>query len=120
MQSHIFPFESELQNESPTPPVLAVSERLARYGADALTVEEHLALLVGGEILAAHMLKYFGSILALARFVVRAPQVPSQAQGRIINRRSPRFCLRRSKTSSHPTSGPAGDGLFRLLRHAHV
>jgi RadC-like JAB domain len=40
---------------------------LARYGADALTVEEHLALLVGGEILAAQMLKYFGSILALSR-----------------------------------------------------
>jgi DNA repair protein RadC len=67
MQSHIFPFESDLQNKSPTPPVLTVSERLARYGADALTVEEHLALLVGGEILAAHMLKYFGSILALSR-----------------------------------------------------
>jgi DNA repair protein RadC len=47
--------------------MLTVSERLARSGADALTVEEHLAFLVGGEILAAQMLKYFGSILALSR-----------------------------------------------------
>jgi DNA repair protein RadC len=59
MQSHIFLFETEQYSTKPGS-TLTVSERLERYGADALTVEEHLALLVGCEILAAKLLKHFG------------------------------------------------------------
>jgi DNA repair protein RadC len=73
MAQHIFPFESELQNNSlqaaPSSPSLspAVSEKLARYGSSALSGVEHLTLLLGKEELALTLIRYFGSIKALSR-----------------------------------------------------
>jgi DNA repair protein RadC len=70
MQSHIFLFETEQYSTKPEP-ILTVSERLARFGADAFTVPEHLSLLVGSEPIATDLLKHFGSLLALSRASVR-------------------------------------------------
>jgi DNA repair protein RadC len=73
MQSHIFPFESELQNNfpeaAPSSPSLSptVSEKLALYGSSALSGVEHLTLLVGKEAMAAALILHFGSIKALSR-----------------------------------------------------
>jgi hypothetical protein len=53
MTQHIFSFESELQNNqaevAPSSPnfSLSVSEKLSRYGVNALSDVEHLGLLVG-------------------------------------------------------------------------
>jgi DNA repair protein RadC len=72
MQSHIFPFESELQNNFPeaasSSPSLSptVSEKLALYGSSALSGVEHLTLLVGKEAIAAALIRHFGSIKALS------------------------------------------------------
>jgi DNA repair protein RadC len=48
MQQHIFQFESEPQNDSEAAskasPSFTISEKLERYGTNALSVEEHLAL----------------------------------------------------------------------------
>jgi hypothetical protein len=58
MSQHIFSFESELQNNqaevAPSSPnfSLSVSEKLSRYGVNALSDVEHLGLLVGKETLA--------------------------------------------------------------------
>ena len=55
MTQHIFPFESELQNDfpeaAPSSPSLSprVSEKLALYGSSGLSAMEHLTLLVGNE-----------------------------------------------------------------------
>jgi len=73
MQGHIFPFESELQNNfpeaAPSSPSLSptVSEKLALYGSSALSGVEHLTLLVGKEAIAAALIRHFGSIKALSR-----------------------------------------------------
>ena len=73
MTQHIFSFESELQNNraevAPSSPnfSLSVSEKLARYGVDALSDVEHLGLLVGKEMLAARLLAHFGSLKTLAK-----------------------------------------------------
>ena len=73
MTQHIFSFESELQNNqtevAPSSPnfSLSVSEKLARYGVNALSDVEHLGLLVGKETLAARLLAHFGSLKALAK-----------------------------------------------------
>jgi DNA repair protein RadC len=73
MTQHTFPFESELQNSqnevaSSSPNFsLSVSEKLARYGVNALSDIEHLGLLVGKETLAARLLKHFGSLKALTK-----------------------------------------------------
>src|SRR6266567_7580756 len=73
MTQHIFPFESELQNNrnevAPSSPnfSLSVSEKLSRYGVNALSDVEHLGLLVGKETLAARLLKHFGSLKALTK-----------------------------------------------------
>jgi DNA repair protein RadC len=73
MTQHIFPFESELQNNqtevAPSSPnfSLSVSEKLSRYGVNALSDIEHLGLLVGKETLAARLLAHFGSLNSLAK-----------------------------------------------------
>ena len=73
MTQHIFPFESELQNNSPeaapSSPSLSptVSEKLARYGSSALSGAEHLTLLVGKEEIACALIRHFGSMKALSR-----------------------------------------------------
>jgi len=73
MSQHIFSFESELQNNqaevAPSSPnfSLSVSEKLSRYGINALSDVEHLGLLVGKETLAARLLKHFGSLKALTK-----------------------------------------------------
>jgi len=73
MTQHIFSFESELQNNqsevAPSSPnfSLSVSEKLSRYGVNALSDVEHLGLLVGKETLAARLLAHFGSLKALAK-----------------------------------------------------
>jgi DNA repair protein RadC len=73
MTQHIFSFESELQNNqnevAPSSPnfSLSVSEKLARYGVNALSDIEHLGLLVGKETLAARLLNHFGSLKALTK-----------------------------------------------------
>jgi DNA repair protein RadC len=73
MTQHIFSFESELQNNQaevapPSPNFsLSVSEKLSRYGVNALSDVEHLGLLVGKEALAARLLKHFGSLNALTK-----------------------------------------------------
>jgi len=73
MTQHIFSFESELQNNqnevAPSSPnfSLSVSEKLSRYGVNALSDVEHLGLLVGKETLAARLLKHFGSLKALTK-----------------------------------------------------
>jgi hypothetical protein len=73
MTQHIFSFESELQNNqsevAPSSPnfSLSVSEKLSRYGANALSDVEHLGLLVGKEALAARLLAHFGSLKTLAK-----------------------------------------------------
>jgi DNA repair protein RadC len=73
MTQHIFSFESELQNNqsevAPSSPnfSLSVSEKLSRYGANALSDVEHMGLLVGKEALAARLLAHFGSLKTLAK-----------------------------------------------------
>jgi DNA repair protein RadC len=73
MPQHIFPFESELQNNSkaaaPSSPSLSptVSEKLALYGSSALSGLEHLTLLVGKEEIAFALIRHFGSMKALSR-----------------------------------------------------
>jgi DNA repair protein RadC len=73
MTQHIFSFESELQNNqnevAPSSPnfSLSVSEKLSRYGVNALSDVEHLGLLVGKETLAARLLNHFGSLKALTK-----------------------------------------------------
>jgi DNA repair protein RadC len=73
MAQHIFPFESELQNNSPeaAPPSRSlsptVSEKLALYGSSALSGLEHLTLLVGKEEIASALIRHFGSMRALSR-----------------------------------------------------
>jgi hypothetical protein len=73
MQSHIFPFESELQNSSQEAPPSSpspsptISEKLSLYGSSALSGLEHLTLLVGKEDLALTLMRHFGSIKALSR-----------------------------------------------------
>ena len=73
MTQHIFSFESELQNNqtevAPSSPnfSLSVSEKLSRYGVNALSDVEHLGLLVGKETLAARLLAHFGSLNSLAK-----------------------------------------------------
>jgi hypothetical protein len=73
MQGHIFPFESQLQNNfseaassSPSLPPTG-SEKLALYGSSALSGVEHLTLLVGKQAIAAALIRHFGSIKALSR-----------------------------------------------------
>jgi DNA repair protein RadC len=73
MTQHIFPFESKLQNNqnevAPSSPnfSLSVSEKLSRYGVNALSDIEHLGLLVGKETVAARLLAHFGSLKTLAK-----------------------------------------------------
>src|ERR1700731_2829875 len=73
MTQHIFSFESELQNNqsevAPSSPNFSpsVSEKLSRYGANALSDVEHLGLLVGKEALAARLLAHFGSLKTFAK-----------------------------------------------------
>ena len=73
MSQHIFSSESELQNNqaevAPSSPnfSLSVSEKLSRYGVNALSDVEHLGLLVGKETLAARLLAHFGSLKTLAK-----------------------------------------------------
>ncbi len=73
MTQHIFSFESDLQNSqnevasSSQNFSLSVSEKLSRYGVNALSDVEHLGLLVGKETLAARLLAHFGSFKALAK-----------------------------------------------------
>ena len=70
---HIFPFESELQNNSletaPSSRSLSptVSEKLARYGSSAHSGVEHLTLLAGKEDLTLALIRHFGSVKALSR-----------------------------------------------------
>jgi DNA repair protein RadC len=71
MQQHIFQFESEPQiNSEAAPkasPSFTISEKLERYGTNALSVEEHLILLVGKQSIAATLIRHFGSVKALSR-----------------------------------------------------
>lgn len=73
MAQHIFPFESELQSNSPeaapSSPSLSptVSEKLALYGSLALSGLEHLTLIIGKEDLTLDLVRHFGSIKALSR-----------------------------------------------------
>jgi DNA repair protein RadC len=73
MTQHIFPFESELQNNFPeaAPSSLSlsptVSEKLALYGSSTLSGVEHLTLLVGNQSLAETLINHFGSLKALSR-----------------------------------------------------
>jgi DNA repair protein RadC len=71
MQQHIFKFESEPQNNSEAAheasPSFTISEKLERYGTNALSVEEHLVLLVGKQSNATALIQYLGSVRALSR-----------------------------------------------------
>ena len=73
MTQHILSFESELQNDqpevAPSSPnfSLSVSEKLSRYGVNALSDVEHPGLLVGKETLAARLLAHLGSLKALTK-----------------------------------------------------
>jgi DNA repair protein RadC len=71
MRQHIFQFESEPQNNSEAAPKASpsftISEKLERYGTNALTVEEHLVLLVGKQSVATALIRHFGSIKVLSR-----------------------------------------------------
>jgi DNA repair protein RadC len=73
MTQHIFPFESELQNNqtelAPSSPKFSptVSEKLALYGSSALSGVEHLSLLIGDQALAETLIWHFGSLKALSR-----------------------------------------------------
>jgi DNA repair protein RadC len=71
MQEHIFQFESEPQNNSEAAPEASlsftISEKLERYGTNALSVEEHLVLLVGKQSVAKALICHFGSVKALSR-----------------------------------------------------
>jgi DNA repair protein RadC len=71
MQQHIFQFESELQNTSEAAPKaspsFSISEKLAHYGTGALSVEEHLTLLVRKQSIATALIHHFGSVRALSR-----------------------------------------------------
>ncbi len=73
MSQHIFQFSSELQDtRAEVAPSslnfsLSVSEKLSRYGVNALSDVEHLSLLVGKEAVAARLLAHFGSLKALAK-----------------------------------------------------
>jgi DNA repair protein RadC len=73
MTQHIFSFESELKITK-TKLLLRrrtshcqSSEKLSRYGVNALSDIEHLGLLVGKETLAARLLNHFGSLKALTK-----------------------------------------------------
>jgi DNA repair protein RadC len=71
MPQQFFPFESELKNKSEAAPKASpsstVSEKLERYGTNALSVEEHLVLLVGKQSIAAALIRHFGSVKTLSR-----------------------------------------------------
>jgi DNA repair protein RadC len=71
MQQHILQFESEPQNNSEAAlkasPSFTISEKLERYGTNALSVEEHLVLLVGKGSVATALIRHFGSVKALSR-----------------------------------------------------
>ncbi len=71
MQQHIFQFESEPRNHSEAAlkasPSFTICEKLERYGTNALSVEEHLVLLVGKQSIAAALIRHFGSVKALSR-----------------------------------------------------
>jgi DNA repair protein RadC len=71
MQQHILQFESEPQNNSEAAPKASpsftISEKLERYGTNALSADEHLVLLVGKQSIATALLRHFGSIKALSR-----------------------------------------------------
>ena len=73
MSQHIFQFSSELQDtRAEVAPSslnfsLSVSEKLSRYGVNALSDVEHLSLLVGKEAVAARLLAHFGLLKALAK-----------------------------------------------------
>jgi hypothetical protein len=71
MAHHIFQLESELQNipeaAPKASPSFSVSEKLVRYASSALSGMEHLTLLVGKESVALALIRYFGSLKALAR-----------------------------------------------------
>ena len=71
MQQHIFQFESEPQKSSEvapkTSPSFTISEKLERYGTNALSVEEHLVLLVGKRSVATALIRHFGSVKGLSR-----------------------------------------------------
>jgi DNA repair protein RadC len=72
MAHHIFQLESELQNTpeaAPSSPSFSVSEKLARYGSSALSGVEHLTLLVRKESVALALIRHFGSLTALSRFI---------------------------------------------------
>jgi DNA repair protein RadC len=74
MQQHIFPFESELQNNTPEPAsshCSSVQERLVNYGSEALDTVEHLGLILKDQNQAATLLNHFGSIANLARASVQ-------------------------------------------------
>ena len=73
MQQHIFPFESELQNNThqPSSHCSSVQERLVTYGSEALDSAEHLALILGSQKSADALLKHFGSLTVLARATVQ-------------------------------------------------
>ena len=45
----------------------SISEKLARYGSNALSGVEHLTLLVGKESIAVALVRHFGSLKALSR-----------------------------------------------------
>ena len=71
MQQHIFQFESEPQNDAEAAPKASpsftISEKLERYGTNALSVEEHLVLLVGKHSVASALIRHFGSVKALSK-----------------------------------------------------
>jgi hypothetical protein len=59
---------SELQNRSNSSShCSSVEEKLERYGSLALTDSEHLAVILGNEMLASKLIHHFGSIGALSR-----------------------------------------------------
>ena len=58
---------SELFEAASSSPNSAISEKLARYGSNALSGVEHLTLLVGKESIALALIRHFGSLKALSR-----------------------------------------------------
>jgi excinuclease UvrABC nuclease subunit len=69
----LFPWIAFLQNIPEAAPKaspsfsLSVSEKLSRYGVNALNDVEHLGFLVRKETLAARLLAHFGSLKTLAK-----------------------------------------------------
>ena len=57
----------ELFEETPSSDGFSLSEKLARYGSNALSGIEHLTLLVGKEAIATALVRHFGSLKALSR-----------------------------------------------------